>query len=128
MLTLPVYLTEVAAGFPSPADDHMQGPLDLNELLISHPSATFFLRVNGTAMVGAAIHHQDILVVDRSLSPAPGKIVVAIVNGELMVRRLCRKGKKLFLTAESQLHAPIEIGENLELQIWGIVTSVIHRL
>ncbi|MCG2775678.1 MAG: translesion error-prone DNA polymerase V autoproteolytic subunit, partial [Desulfobacterales bacterium] len=76
----------VSAGFPSPADDYIQGRLDLNELMIQHPAATFFVRVAGDSMIGAGIHHDDILVVDRSLEPASGKVVIAVVNGDLTVK------------------------------------------
>lgn len=125
---LPFYNTAVAAGFPSPADDHLADALDLNELLIKHPVATFFLRVAGSSMINAGIHHGDILVVDRSLEPIHGKVVIASVNGELTVKRLSRTGKKLLLVAENEAFAPIEITEDVDLRIWGVVTNVIHAL
>lgn len=124
----PLYECAVAAGFPSPADGEMERELDLNELLIKHPSATFFVRVAGSSMIKAGIHHNDILVVDRSLLPAHGKIVIASVNGELTVKRLSRENQKVMLVAENDAYQPIEITEGTDLHIWGVVTSVIHSV
>jgi DNA polymerase V len=125
---LPFYQHTISAGFPSPADDHIEDKLDLNELLIKRPSATFFLRVSGSSMINAGIHHNDILVVDRSLEPSHGKIVIACVNGELTVKRLRCEGKKIQLVAENNSYSPIDITENMDLRFWGVVTSVIHPL
>jgi DNA polymerase V len=124
----PFYQSAVTAGFPSPADDEMEGKLDLNELLIKHPAATFFLRVVGSSMVKAGIHHGDILLVDRSLEPTHGRIVIAAVNGELTVKRLYRQGELIQLVAENEAYAPIPITEDTDLHIWGVVTNVIHAL
>lgn len=124
----PLYECSVAAGFPSPADDSMDGELDLNELLIANPVATFFVRASGSSMIKAGIHDNDILVVDRSKEPSDGKIVIAAVNGELTVKRLRRNGKKVQLVAENDAYAPIDITEATELHIWGVVTNVIHSL
>ncbi len=126
--SLPLFQNPVTAGFPSPAEDEIEKKLDLNELLIKHPTATFFLRVSGASMVKAGIHDNDILIVDRSLEPAHGKIVVAAVNGELTVKRLHLEKNKVFLMAENDVYRPIEITEGIELHIWGVVTSVIHAL
>lgn len=123
---LPFYQCAVSAGFPSPAEDDIEKRLDLNELLIKHPSATFFLKVSGTSMVKAGINHNDILIVDRSLEPANGKIVIASVNGELTVKRLLIQGKKVQLVAENDRYLPIDVTEDIELHIWGVVTNVIH--
>lgn len=125
---LPFYTHAISAGFPSPADDDMGETLDLNELLIKHPSATFFLKVSGTSMINAGIHDGDILIVDRSIEPSDGKIVIASVNGELTVKRLSAKGKKFKLVAENEMYAPIDITEDMELRFWGVVTNVIHSL
>ena len=125
---LPLYQTSVAAGFPSPAENEIENELDLNELLIKKPAATFFLRVAGHSMIKAGIHHGDILIVDRSLSPAHGKVVIASVNGEMTVKRLYRTEKKVLLVAENDAYPPIEITQEMELHIWGVVTSVIHAL
>lgn len=125
---LPFYQCAVVAGFPSPADDDLEDQLDLNELLIKRPAATFFLRVAGSSMVGAGIHHNDILIVDRSVEPAHGKIVIASVNGELTVKRLSYNGKKVQLCAENSAYKPIDITENTDVHIWGVVVHVIHSL
>jgi DNA polymerase V len=125
---LPFYQSSISAGFPSPAEDEMETKLDLNELLIKHPSATFFLRVSGSSMIKAGIHHNDILIVDRSLEPANGKIVIASVNGELTVKRLLSEGKKIQLVAENEDYPPIDISEYADFRIWGVVTNVVHSL
>jgi DNA polymerase V len=104
------------------------GTLILNELLIKHPAATFFVRVSGCSMIKAGIHHNDILVVDRSLEPVSGKIVIASINGELAVKRLYKNGAMIQLVAENDGYPPINICEGMELHIWGVVTSVIHNV
>lgn len=125
---LPFYQNAVSAGFPSAADEEIEDKLDLNELLIKHPSATFFLKVSGSSMIQAGIHHNDLLIVDRSLEPSHGKIVIASVNGELTVKRLLIQGKKVQLVAENNAYAPIDISEEIDFRIWGVVTNVIHAL
>jgi DNA polymerase V len=125
---LPLYQSPVVAGFPSPAEDEIEKNLDLNELLIRHPAATFFLRVSGSSMVKAGIHNGDMLIVDRSLEPAHGKIVVAALNGELTVKRLRLDNGRAFLVAENDSYRPIEVTEGIELHIWGVVTNVIHAV
>jgi len=123
---LPFYEHAIAAGFPSPAEDDTADKLDLNELLIKHPTATFFLRVSGLSMIKAGIHHNDILVVDRSLEPTHGRIVIASVNGELTVKRLHCSGGRVQLVAENDVFPSLDITEEMEFRIWGVVTSVIH--
>lgn len=125
---LPFYQNAVSAGFPSPAEDEMEDELDLNELLIKHPSATFFLRVSGSSMIKAGIHHNDILIVDRSLEPTNGKVVIASLNGELTVKRLHSTGQRTQLVAENDAYPPIDITEEMDLRIWGVVTNVIHSV
>lgn len=125
---LPFYQHTVSAGFPSPAEDASQDVLDLNELLIKRPTATFFLRVSGSSMIKAGIHHNDILIVDRSLEPGNGKIVIAAVNGELTVKRLVIEGKQISLKAENEGYPPILMNAETELHIWGVVTNVIHSV
>lgn len=119
---------QVAAGFPSPADDYLKAetPLDLNEHLIKHPAATFFVRVRGDSMTGCGIFPDDILIVDRSLEPAHRKVVIAVVNGELTVKRLHQAGGKVMLMPENAGYQPIVIEDEMELEIWGVVTCVIH--
>ena len=127
-LPLPLYTAYVPAGFPSPADDDVEGRLDLNQHLIRHPAATFFVRVSGESMLGAGIHPGDLLVVDRALEPAHNKVVIAVVNGELTVKRLCIREGQVWLLAENERYAPIVLSGDMDLQIWGVVTNVIHAL
>ena len=123
---LPLGAGRVAAGFPSPATDHVEQRLDLSEYLVLHPEATFFLRVKGDSMTGAGIHHGDLLIVDRSLSPASGRVVVATLNGELTVKRLHRSRGKLTLKAENPGYPDIAVNDEHEFQIWGVVAHVVH--
>lgn len=123
----PFFTCGVSAGFPSPADEHIDRKLDLNELLIQHPVATFFVRVAGDSMKDAGINHGDILVVDRSLEAASGKIVIAIVNGELTVKRFVQNRASCQLVAANSDYPPVEITEDTDFSVWGVVTSVIHQ-
>jgi DNA polymerase V len=123
----PLFTCGVSAGFPSPADDHIDRKLDLNELLIQHPVATFFVRVAGDSMKDAGINHGDILVVDRSLEATSGKIVIAIVNGELTVKRFMQSQTSCQLVAANSNYPPVEITEDTDFSVWGVVTSVIHQ-
>ncbi|MFA7454861.1 MAG: translesion error-prone DNA polymerase V autoproteolytic subunit [Desulfobulbaceae bacterium] len=127
-LSRPLFLSGVSAGFPSPAEDYVDRKLDLNELLIKNPAATFFVRVAGDSMTGAGIHHDDILVVDRSLEPVSNNIVIAVYDGELTVKRLVRDKNGLRLVAENPNYPPLEITEENGCEIWGVVTSVVHQL
>ena len=127
-MPLPLFSGKVAAGFPSPADDYVEKTLDLNELLVQKPAATFFVRAQGESMLGAGIHPNDILVVDRSIEPVPGKIVICALNGELTVKRLERDNEQWKLKAENPEYPDIAIYEELEMVIWGVVTNVIHPL
>jgi len=123
---LPFYQDAISAGFPNQASEEVEDTLDLNELLIKRPAATFFLRVSGHSMIKAGIFHNDILIVDRSIEPGNGKIVIAAVNGELTVKRLFIEGRKVQLIPENDAFQPIEITSEMELHIWGVVTNVIH--
>ena len=125
---LPIILGRLPAGFPSPADDYLEGKLDLNRHLIKHPAATFFVRVTGDSMIGAGIHSGDLLVVDRSLEPADKNVVVAVLDGELTVKRLFKQNGVLRLLPENLNYQPIEITPQQTIEIWGVVTSVIHSL
>jgi DNA polymerase V len=126
-MKLSFFLTLVQAGFPSPADDYVEKKLDLNELLVEHPAATFFVRVEGNSMIDAQIYSGDVLIVDRSLRADSGSIVVAILNGEFTVKRVVKKKGKLFLVAENPTFAPIEISDEMDFQIWGVVSYVVHK-
>ena len=125
---IPLFTTGISAGFPSPADDFIDKTLDLNEFLITHPSATFFVRVEGTSMIEAGIHPGDILIVDKALEPHAGSIVIAILDGEFTVKRFQRRGEKSYLLAANPDFKPIEIRESMTVEIWGIVTYVIHKV
>ena len=127
-INLPLYSCKISAGFPSPADDHLEKNLDLNSYLIKNPTATFFVRVNGDSMINAGIHDNDILIVDRSLKPTHGKIVIAVVDGQMTVKRLYKQSGKLFLIPENKNFKPIEITENMSMEIWGVVITAIHSL
>jgi DNA polymerase V len=124
----PLFLASVSAGFPSPAEDYIEGRLDLNKHLIKHPAATFFVRVAGDSMIGSGIHPDDILVVDRALEPQDGSVIIAVLDGELTVKRISQRGSRLYLVPDNSLYQPLEILEEMEFEVWGVVTSVIHSL
>jgi len=127
-LRLVLYAAKISAGFPSPAEDYIDKKLDLNEHLIKHPSATFFVKVEGNSMINAGIHSGDTLIVDRALEPADKKIVIAVINGEMTVKRIRKSKGKLYLMPENDAFKPIEVTEDSDFQIWGVVTSVIHHV
>jgi len=127
-LQRPLFLSGVSAGFPSPADEYLDQKLDLNEHLVKNPAATYFVRVAGDSMMGAGINDNDILVVDRSLEPSSSNIVIAIVNGELTVKRLIKNRNSCRLIAENPDYPPLEINEDTPLEIWGVATYAIHTL
>lgn len=124
---IPYYGCKVQAGFPSPADDYLESHLDLNQLVITHPAATFFVRAAGDSMTGAGIASGDLLVVDRSLKPTHGRIVIAAINGELTVKRLYLGEHGAQLRAENPRYAPIPLTEDLDAVIWGVVTHHVRR-
>ncbi len=119
----PLYASSPAAGFPAPGDDMVEKSLDVHDLLVKHPESTFFVRVQGDSMEGAGIFSGDILVVDRSVEPVVGKIVVAAINGELVVKRIGRQGNSLILLSENEAYTPIVVGESEDCFIWGTVTG-----
>lgn len=118
---------EVPAGFPSPAEDGIECSLNLNDLVIKHPAATFLVRVRGDSMQQAGIFSEDILVIDRAIRAKDKDIVLAILDGEFTVKRLRLKGAKVQLVSENVSYAPIEISPERDFQVWGVVTYVIHR-
>jgi len=118
--------TANATGFGAAADDYSERGIDLNEQLIMNKPATFFFRMNGDAMAHAGIQNRDVLIVDRSIKPANGKIIIAAVDGELFIRRYHQTMNSLSLVAESNNHKTIEIGEFTSFDCWGVVTCVIH--
>ncbi len=127
-LERPLFLTRIPAGYPSPGDNYIEKKLDLNEYLIKHPAATFFVRVEGDSMINGGIHSADILVVDRAITACHGDIVIAIVNGEVTIKRLVMKSDKLYLVAENSKYPPFEITPEMNFEIWGKVTYVIHKV
>ena len=125
---IPLFETRISAGFPSPAEDYLDRSLDLNDLVVKHPAATFFVRVDGDSMVGAGIHSGDVLVVDRALDPTDNRVVVAVINGNFTVKRVQKLEDRLFLVPESPHLDPFEITPEMDFSVWGIVTYVIHRI
>jgi DNA polymerase V len=126
-LRIPMVSAKVEAGFPSPADDHLERSIDFNEELVRNKAATFSVRVQGESMRDAGIHSGDVLVVDRSVTPHDKQIVVAMIDGEFTVKRFRKYGEKIFLEAANADFPSIQIGENQELVIWGAVTYIIHQ-
>lgn len=122
----PLYSSTVRAGFPSPADDYIEDRLDLNNYLIKHPAASFFVTASGDSMQNAGIHSGDLLIVDKSLPAEHDNIVIAALNGELTVKRLSRIDGRVRLMPENDAFEPIDISDEDDLVIWGVVTYVIH--
>jgi DNA polymerase V len=120
--------TANATGFGAAADDYAERGIDLNEQLIKNKPATFFMRVNSTAMVGAGIHQGDVVIVDRSIEARNGKVVIAVLDGEMLIRRLETGNNKKRLLPASRDLAPVEINESSSFDIWGVVTYVIHSV
>ena len=127
---LPYFYCLVPAGFPSPAADHMEvdGLFDLNRLLLRHPDATYLVRVSGESMAGAEIHTGDLLAVDKLLEADHNHIVIAVVHGEVTVKRLVRKGQAWWLMPANPAYQPYEITDPDGIRIWGVVTHVVHEL
>ncbi len=128
---LPLYASRPAAGFPAPGDDLVERVLDINDLVVKHPAATFFVRVEGDSMVGVGIFSGDVLVVDRAVEARDGHVVVAAVNGELVVKRLSFKktagGTMLQLVSENDTYAPIVVGEDETCFVWGVVVGSVRQ-
>jgi len=118
----------ISAGFPSPADDFKEIRISLDKELIKNEEATFYARVSGDSMQGAGLENGDLLIIDRSIEPSNNKIAVCFVDGEFTVKRIKIESKKLYLIPENKKYSPIEINEENELIIWGIVTYVIKKL
>jgi DNA polymerase V len=125
-VSLPLFTSKIPAGFPSPANDYIEKNLDLNELMIQNPAATFFARAQGYSMINAGILPGDILVINRALDPQPNSIVVCVLNDEFTVKRLVNDNGQWQLHAENPEFPPIELTEDSEMQVWGVVTHAIH--
>ncbi|MFN4144933.1 MAG: LexA family protein [Runella sp.] len=126
-LALPLYQSYVAAGFPSPADDYVEVSLDLLKYLVDKPQATFCVRVSGNSMEGAMICEGSILIVDRSKTPKNNDIVIAVLEGEFTVKRFQKKGNQCWLIPEHPAYEPILITEDMDFQVWGVVTYIINQ-
>tara|TARA_R110002124_G_scaffold287013_3_gene469698 strand:+ start:5172 stop:5612 length:441 start_codon:yes stop_codon:yes gene_type:complete len=118
---------KMETGFPSPASDHLEKALSLEELVVFRPSATFYVRAQGSAMECSGIHDKDILIVDRSITPRHGCIIITSVDEEPSIRRFARQGSRIFLVSDDPEFKPIAITRQTEWTIWGVVTHVIHR-
>ncbi len=125
---LPMAREWISAGFPSPANDYIDIGIDLNEQLIRHPTSTFFLRVSGDCMIGAGIHNGDLLIVDRSLNPRPGHVVVAVLDGAFTLKRLNFRKGVLSLEADHPNYPQIDLRQYGEIYIWGVAIHSIHNL
>ena len=125
---LPLYLTPVEAGFPSPAEDYLEQRLDLHKHLVRHETATFFLRAHGESMLNAGIHDGDLLVVDRAIDAEHNKVVIAALDGELTVKRLVRRNGKVLLVPENPDYPEFDVTNREHVHIWGVVTYAIHAL
>ena len=127
-IELPYYDTKVQAGFPSPAEDHLEQSLDLNTLVIDNPSATFFVRVAGESMRGIGITDGDILVVDRSIENWDNRIVVAVIDSEFTIKRFTKRNETVVLEAENPDYPPIKITEEMDFSVWGVVCWTLKKL
>lgn len=125
---IPLFAEGVAAGFPSPARGEIDGTLDLNELCVRHPAATYFIRARGESMIGAGIGDDDVLVVDRSITARNGDIIIAAVDGAFTVKRLEKNGKTVRLLPENPDFAPITLTPGMQADFFGVITYVVKRL
>jgi len=123
----PIFLDKISAGFPSPATDYMENKLDLNEYLIKNPAATFIVKASGSSMINADIYSGDLLIIDRSLIPRNDNIVIASIFGDLTVKKIKKKKKSFFLVPANEEYPSIEVREEMECFIWGVVTYIIHE-
>lgn len=123
-----MFTITVPAGFPSPGEDFVEGSLDLNRYLIHRPAATFFVRVKGDSMIGAGIYSGDLLIVDRAVEAKHGSVVIAVINGDLTIKRFHQEKDRLWLMPENPAYQPIEIHEAMEFEVWGVVIGAYHFL
>ena len=127
-IDVPFYQSNVPAGFPSPAENFMDLDLSLQDYLVQNPSATFCVRVTGDSMKNAGISSGDVMIVDRALEPKNNTIVLAVLDGEFTVKRIQKKGDDLFLNPENKDFKAIQITEEMNFQVWGVVTHIIHKV
>ena len=122
-----VFGDAVAAGFPSPAEEYLDMDLNLHEYLVQNPAATFCVRANGDSMLDANIQSGDVMVVDRALSPANNSIVLAVLDGEFTVKRIKKNENELYLMPANEQYQPMKITDDIDFQVWGVVTFIIHK-
>jgi len=131
-LIYPMFLTfykeAVECGFPSPARDFTEGTIDLNEELIPRPNSTFIVRARGDSMIGSGIYPGDLLIVDRSLSPRNGSIIIAVLDGELSVKGLKLNNDQATLSSSNPNYSDVIVSEEMDFTIWGVCTNVVHNL
>ena len=127
-LLIPAMKETVSAGFPSPAEDYIELGIDLNKYLIKNPVSTFFLRVSGNSMNNAGIYNNDLLIIDRSINPIPGNIVVALLDGEFTLKRLIKEQNNYYLKADKENYPAISLYEYVDIEIWGVAIYSIHEL
>ena len=125
--SIPLFSDSVQAGFPSPAEDHMDMDLNLNDYLVHNPSATVCVKAIGESMKDAGIKSGDIMIVDKSLEPKNRSIVLAVIDGEFTVKRVNLNDNELYLIPENSNFSPIKITQEMDFQVWGVVTYVIHK-
>ena len=118
----------ISAGFPSPAEDYVEPGIDLNKYLINNPISTFFLRVSGNSMNNSGIYNNDLLIIDRSINPISGHIVVALLDGEFTLKRLIKEKNNYYLKADKENYPAINLYEYTDIQIWGVAIYSIHKL
>jgi len=123
-----MFVCRVPAGFPSPADDYLDHPLDFNELLIAHPAATFAVRVAGESMIGIGIYPGDIAVIDRAVTATDGSIILGILDGEFTIKRFRKKGSVVTLEAANEAFQSITVGADQAFEVWGVVRHAIRKL
>jgi DNA polymerase V len=127
-LRVPMMSWSAACGFPSPAEDYVDRPLDFNELLIEHPAATFAIRIEGESMTGAGIFPGDIAVVDRARAPVNGSIILALLDGAFTVKRYRIKGEAVWLQAENPDFPDMPLSDVSSFEVWGVITRSIRML
>ena len=127
-LLSPLVKEAISAGFPSPAEEYIELGIDLNKYLIKNPISTFFLRVSGNSMNNAGIYNNDLLIIDRSINPNPGHIVVALLDGEFTLKRLMKDENDYYLKADKANYPAINLYDYIDIQIWGVAIYSIHEL
>lgn len=126
-LKLPLFASYVSAGFPFPAGDYLEDRIDLGKYLVQNPTSTFMMRVKGNSMQDANIHDGDLLVIDKALKPADGLPVVCFLDGDFTVKTFRKKGGRAFLYPANPSYKPIEVTEDMDMRVWGVVVWILHR-